>query len=202
MRETAARYYSDKVRQFGTTARGVDWNSEQSQALRFEQLLRLIEARDITSVNDYGCGYGALADYLRQAGNRCHYTGFDVSESMIAHATASHEADPLCTFTSDPDALVPAAYTFASGVFNVKLDHPMGPWQEYVLATIDTMNRLSERGFAFNLLSSYSDPDKQRPGLFYGAPGFFFDYCKTRFSPRVALLHDYPLYEFTILVRK
>ena len=24
-----------------------------------------------------------------------------------------------------------------------------------------------------------------------------FDLCKQRFSPRVALLHDYPLYEFT-----
>ena len=29
-----------------------------------------------------------------------------------------------------------------------------------------------------------------------------FDVCKQPFSPRVALLHDYPLYEFTIIVRK
>ena len=29
-----------------------------------------------------------------------------------------------------------------------------------------------------------------------------FDLCKRRYSPRVALLHDYPLYEFTVLVRK
>ena len=28
-----------------------------------------------------------------------------------------------------------------------------------------------------------------------------FDVCRQRFSPRVALLHDYPLYEFTIIVR-
>jgi hypothetical protein len=28
-----------------------------------------------------------------------------------------------------------------------------------------------------------------------------FDTCRQRFSPRVALLHDYPLYEFTIIVR-
>jgi SAM-dependent methyltransferase len=202
MRATAARYYSDKVQQFGATARGVDWNSEQSQALRFGQLLRLTDEREVTSVNDYGCGYGALADYLRQVGRRCRYTGFDISESMIAHAIATHDVDPLRTFTSDPDTLAAADYTFASGVFNVKQDHPANAWQEYVLATLGTMNRLSERGFAFNMLSTYSDPDKQRHDLFYGAPGFFFDYCQTRFSSRVALLHDYPLYEFTILVRK
>jgi hypothetical protein len=28
-----------------------------------------------------------------------------------------------------------------------------------------------------------------------------FDHCKRTFSPDVALLHDYPLWEFTILVR-
>jgi len=29
-----------------------------------------------------------------------------------------------------------------------------------------------------------------------------FDYCKRTYSRDVALLHDYGLYEFTILVRK
>ena len=52
------------------------------------------------------------------------------------------------------------------------------------------------------MLSTYSDPDKRRDDLFYADPGSFFDLCKQRFSPRVALLHDYPLYEFTVIVRK
>jgi hypothetical protein len=30
----------------------------------------------------------------------------------------------------------------------------------------------------------------------------FFDHCKRNFSRQVALLHDYGLWEFTILVRK
>jgi hypothetical protein len=29
-----------------------------------------------------------------------------------------------------------------------------------------------------------------------------FDLCKRRYSRNVALLHDYEIYEFTILVRK
>ncbi len=202
MRETAARYYANQIRQFGATARGVDWNSEEGQTLRFEQLLALVDGAEPVSINDYGCGYGALAAYLRRCGRQWRYTGFDIADEMIAQAIATHGADPLCAFTSDPGALEPAAYTFASGVFNVKLDHSAEAWQEYTLETLDMMDRLSERGFAFNMLSSYSDPDKQRDNLFYARPGFFFDHCKTRFSPRVALLHDYPLYEFTILVRK
>jgi hypothetical protein len=40
-----------------------------------------------------------------------------------------------------------------------------------------------------------------RDDLFYADPLALFEHCRTRFSRRVALLHDYPLYEFTLLVR-
>ena len=33
-------------------------------------------------------------------------------------------------------------------------------------------------------------------------PAFFFDWCKRNFSRHVSLLHDYGLYEFTLLTRK
>jgi hypothetical protein len=41
-----------------------------------------------------------------------------------------------------------------------------------------------------------------RSDLHYADPGRLFDYCKRRFARNVALLHDYGLYEFTLLVRK
>ena len=62
--------------------------------------------------------------------------------------------------------------------------------------------KLSRTGFAFNALSLYSDPDRRRPDLYYADPLYWFDHCKRRYCRFVALLHDYPLYEFTILVRK
>ena len=64
------------------------------------------------------------------------------------------------------------------------------------------IDRLGNRGFAFNMLTSYSDPDRMRSDLFYGDPRHFFDHAKRTFSKQVALLHDYGLYEFTILVRR
>lgn len=202
MYETAARYYGDKVRQFGATHRGVDWKTEASQTMRFDQLLRLIPVMNLSTMNDFGCGYGALLDHLRRSGSRCRYTGFDISEPMIAQAVALHVSDVLSRFTSDFDAVGRAEFTVASGVFNVKQAHADHDWQEYVLSNIARMDRLSEQGFAFNMLSSYADPARRRPDLFYGSPSLFFDHCKTKFSPAVALLHDYPLYEFTIVVRK
>jgi SAM-dependent methyltransferase len=201
MHETAARYYADKVREFGATHRGVDWATEASQTLRFDQLLRLFDLAQLSSVNDFGCGYGALLTYLRRTGYRGRYTGFDISDSMLAHASL-HANDHLSAFTCTLTAVTRADITVASGVFNVKQSHADTEWEEYVLQNIAAMDRISERGFAFNMLSSYSDPDRRRGDLFYAKPDFFFDYCKTHFSSAVALLHDYPLYEFTIVVRK
>ena len=44
-------------------------------------------------------------------------------------------------------------------------------------------------------------PERMRPDLYYADPCRLFDHCKRRYSRHVALLHDYGLYEFTILVR-
>jgi hypothetical protein len=51
------------------------------------------------------------------------------------------------------------------------------------------------------MLTSYSDPGRMRPDLYYGDPREYFDLCKRKYSRHVALLHDYGLYEFTIIVR-
>jgi hypothetical protein len=120
---------------------------------------------------------------------------------MIEHARRAYEDDPRVRFLTDAGELEPAHFTVASGVFNVKLSVPGSQWREYVLGVIETLARLSMRGFAFNMLTSYSDADKMRPDLYYGDPCDFFDHCKRRYARNVALLHDYGLYEFTMIVR-
>ncbi len=194
------RYYSKRVTEFGATAKGVDWNSPESQALRFEQIAKLWGDKPHTlSIIDYGCGYGALVDFLRSRGAPIQYQGFDISTAMIAQAAS--RAGPDCTFTTRADALTPADFVVASGIFNVKLAHELDAWAGHVRRTLASMKGLSKRGFAFNALTSYADEEKQRKDLYYADPGYWFDHCKRAHSPRVTLLHDYPLYEFTILVR-
>lgn len=198
-----AEYYESKLSAHGATPAGVDWNSEASQLLRFRQLLRIVapEARSGT-LNDFGCGYGALADYVSAHHPDWTYCGFDVSPKMIEAASRVHGQRPGREFTADRSRLCTATYTVASGIFNVKLDTPEDAWTEYVLETLQTLYGLSESGFAFNVLSAYADPARKRKDLYYADPLRLFEYCRTRFSPRVALLHDYPLFEFTMLVRR
>ena len=198
-----AGYYSEKLARHGETPRGVDWNDEHGQTLRFEQLCRIITGQTADfSLNDLGCGYGALLDFLREKYTMISYCGIDVSEDMIRAARSSHAAQPAARFitAAEPDSV--EDYGLASGIFNVRLERTDVEWQEYLQATLDVLDRTSRLGFAFNCLTSYSDADKKRGDLYYADPCRLFDLCKRRYSRQVALLHDYGLYEFTILVRK
>jgi len=197
-----ASYYTQKIREHGATARGVDWNSEASQTLRFEQLLRVANGAAEFSLNEIGCGYGALVDHLRRGGSKFRYHGVDLSADMVAAAQVRHGEAPGVSFAvgAAPDAA--RDYCVASGIFNVRLETSDADWLSYVLATLDTMHQYSVLGFAFNALTLYSDADRMRPDLYYADPLRLFDHCKRFHSRNVALLHDYGLYEFTILVRK
>lgn len=199
--EDVAAYYSSALERHGPTARGVDWNGEESQALRFRELSRVIDHDSGFRVNDLGCGYGAYQDYLETRFSNYSYAGYDVSPEMIeaARGRLPHE-DIRFTVASTPTDI--ADYGIASGIFNVCVGRDGPDWEAYLFSTLDAMADTSRRGFAFNCLTYYSDPERMREHLYYANPLQLFDHCKKRFSRNVALLHDYGLWEFTILVRK
>jgi len=201
--DEVATYYAEKLAEHGDTPRGVDWNGEESQKVRFGQLCKIIDPNTPNfSLNDLGCGYGALLDYLRDEHATCTYLGVDVSHEMVKLAEQRHaDADRARFITSaEPDEV--ADYGLASGIFNVRLGRSDAEWFDYLQTTLDVLDRTSSLGFAFNCLTSYSDEDKKRDYLYYADPCRLFDLCKRRYSRHVLLLHDYGLYEFTILVKK
>jgi len=195
-------YYTEKINSHGATARGVDWNSTEAQETRFNQLLKVCDDAKRLTINDYGCGYGALLDYIFKKIPIFEYSGFDISEAMIARAVEIHKNIKNCIFFSEESFLRQTDYTVASGVFNVKLKTSNKEWLEYILYSLKNIAKVSRKGFSFNMLSEYSDREYMREDLYYADPCYFFNYCKTRFSKSVSLLHNYGLYEFTIIVQK
>lgn len=196
------QYYKEKIQRFGPVPQGVDWNGNESQIIRFDQLTKIINEKSADfSLLDYGCGYGALLDYLIDHRTNVRYTGYDISIDMIEAARALHNKK-TAQWASGTSDLIRYDYVIASGIFNVKEGVNNDAWEAYMKETLSEMNDLSIKGFAFNILTEYSDPEKMKNYLYYGSPAKLFDYCKATFTKSVALLHDYPLYEFTILVRK
>jgi len=194
-------YFDQRIQEHGASPRGSDWNSETSQNTRFDQLLKVVETQTF-SLLDYGCGYGALADYLEVKGFDGTYYGYDILDSAIETARQAHMDKPRRNFFTDKSQLPICDYTVASGIFNFRGEQSFEDWTDYVLGVLSEFNQLSLHGFSSNFLTKYSDADKMRSDLYYADPMFLFDYCKRNFSKNVALLHDYRLYDFTLVVRK
>lgn len=203
MAQQASRYYAARLEEHGPTPRGVDWNSAESQQTRFRALLTVVsEPGTPFSLTDYGCGYGALYDWIVGRGLPCTYRGFDACPSMIAAARGLRAENERCRFVGSEADLLPADYSVASGLFNVKLAAGEAEWEACVFETLGRMWAVSTKGMSFNALTTYSDADRRRPDLFYADPRRFFDECARRFSRHLAVLHDYRLYDFTVVVRR
>lgn len=195
-------YYTAKLAAHGETPRGVDWNSAEGQTLRFEQLCKIVGTESRFSINDLGCGYGALYDFLAERFVEPSYFGVDVSERMIRAAKQRFKDQLQARFLISSEPSQVADFGVASGIFNVRMGRSNEEWQAYLEATLGILDQTSRIGFAFNCLTSYSDINRMRSDLYYADPCFLFDLCKRRYSRNVTLLHDYDLFEFTILVRK
>ena len=193
-------YYDDKIATFGTTPQGVDWNSIESQELRFKILSKVIDTDKYFSILDYGCGFGSMFNYFGENFENFDYLGYDLSDKMIEAANDKFSKKNAIFTSQSPTKQLD--YVIASGIFNIKLDNTNENWQHYIEKTLKELNNLASKGFAFNILTSYSDVEYMKDYLFYANPSYLFDFCKKHFSRNVALLHDYDLYEFTIIVRK
>lgn len=197
-----AAYYSAKLAAHGPTPHGVDWNSSSSHELRHRQFLRLLDGSPDASVLDLGCGYGDFLPFLRAQGHRGTFIGYDIAPSMIARASQLHGEGPDRQWRVGGEPTEAADFAVASGVFNVKSDVATEIWARYVTSVVDILARAGQRGFAFNVLSLASDPERRRPDLYYADPAETLAYCLKRFGRSIALLHDYGLYEFTMIVRQ
>ena len=200
-----AKLYKENLEKHGTNNSAVGWTTFESQLLRFKHLSSIVlgnENKNIT-INDYGCGYGAHLDYLVDELKLpvAQYNGYDISKEMLLSAKA-HLSNHSCKklFFNESVISTTANYSFVSGTFNVRFEENKKSWEKKIKIMLDNVNSFSEKGFAFNMLSTYVDWEETH--LYYGDTLFWFDFCKKNFSKYVTLIHDYPLYEWTMLVRK
>lgn len=193
--------YNRRLGEWGARARGVFWRNEEGQRLRFEVLARAMEGAPAgTTVNDLGCGYGAFFDFL--AGHPAlvdgTFAGYDISEDMIEKAR-QRIGDKRARFVHSLIATDAADYSFASGTFNLNLDADIASWKGYVEASLAHLWSRTRLALGFNMLAGN---DVNREGLFYGEPRGFLDFCRRHLSADATLMDDYPLKEWTIVVRR
>lgn len=200
-----AMAYGLRIRQCGIHPRGVYWKNEEGQKLRFEILAGILDPRfdehGGVTINDLGCGYGALFDVLRDAPcmRNGRYYGYDISEEMVRIARR-RIPDPRASFEKSMMATREADYSLVSGTFNMKMDTDVASWREYVKESLVQLWRTTRLGLAFNMLSVHEK--KKQDGLYYADPCEYMDFCLRSLSQNVAVMHDYPLKEWTIFIHR
>ncbi len=127
------------------------------------------------------------------------YFGYDICEDMVEVAKGRID-DARVSLLHNLIATRAADYSFASGTYNLKADVDEGEWTGYVKASLTQLWSRTAKGLAFNMLST--DGERREDGLYYGDPRAFLDFCREALSPDATLIEDYPLPEWTILVRR
>ncbi|MCP4708528.1 MAG: class I SAM-dependent methyltransferase [Planctomycetes bacterium] len=198
-----SKVFGYRINKYGGTPAGVLWKNCEGQQLRFEILAGILDnvpPSHAININDYGCGYGALLKFLNGLPSMpaIDYTGYDVSREMI-NVAREHNKGSQATFRKSSKIGTPADFTFISGTFNLYLDIAEERWNAYVKSTLTQLWSMSNQGLAFNMLDK--DHPEKGEGLYYADPIEFLDFC-SRFSNNVTLITDYPLHEWTILIRR
>lgn len=203
LKATVRAHYSETIKRHGPTPFGVDWRNQAGQELRFMQLLRICDFAEPFSINDFGCGYGALLGYIAERHPEAvvAYRGIDLVPAMIAAARKLRPQHQPATFAIGSKCGRRADYSIASGVFNVRLCQPVGLWERYVAQILRDLCVSSRIGFAVNFMLPH-DGAPTEDELYRSPARPWVMFCRNELGCSVRPLTGYGLREFTLLARK
>lgn len=187
--------YAERLGRLGPVVQALGWRDQVQQQLRFSVLAEGLPHLDGASLLDIGCGFGGLFESLRGRGVRVRYVGCDISPDVLDIARARH---PDVTFElrdvlDDPYPAGTFDYVCMSGIFNYRLADNDGFLQQMLSAAYATCTR----GVGANMMTDHVDYRDEH--LHYFSPEQVLRFCQT-LTRRLALRHDYPLYEFTVFL--
>ncbi len=142
-------FYHSGIIDYGFTPQGLRWHSQQSQEIRFEQLISLLPL-DTASIVDAGCGFGDLCGYIRSNGKHIvDYIGLDALKIMVDEASnRTQETIFQCDILHDP--LPSAEFYLCSGALNILTENA-------AFKFIERCYDASSRGVIFNFLEGDKD---------------------------------------------
>ena len=198
------RAYELRLSKFGTDAKSVFWKNKSFQEKRFKILSKIfanINSQHTNYIHDFGCGYGAFYDFLKNSPIMVNgkFVGTDASKKMIdgAKARINH---PRVKFVHGLIATETADYTIVSGTFNMKMEKSDLEWQNYVENSLKQLWSQTRKGLAFNMLRD--DTEQRFKGLYYINGTDLKKFCSKNLSQDVILRNDTPLPDWTFYVTR
>ncbi|HLD34581.1 MAG TPA: methyltransferase [Patescibacteria group bacterium] len=206
-------YFESLLSKHGNNYKALDWNSPESQRLRFKVMKELFtygkKASGVTLL-DVGCGFGDLYGYLKSDGalvrHNINYSGCDISPRIIQTAKTKYPDAKFEIKNILEDRHTPKYdYIICSGIFNIRTaeidDH-----LAYVKEMIYRASDLATYGVGLNFLSEGSlpiaDPENLNTGRYFlFNPEIVLNFCRHAVGKYI-LRHDYHIGDFTIYLLK
>ena len=197
----AAAYYASRLAQHGATSQGVDWNGAEFASAAPRAVSQAVSGRQGGFRHRSRLRFwrlpalSARGRSLRPLCRLRHRTQHDRKSARTFRRRRRSSVARRCCSRGD-------------GRFRGRKRHiqRQGGYSRQRLACLRQRHDrragpLGRRGFGFNVLSLSSDPARRKPHLHYADPTATLEHCLLRYGRSVALLQDYGLYEFTIIVR-
>ena len=202
--DPVASTFTRGLKVFGTHHKALAWYDAERMQRRFQIFRGLLadipEERPIT-VNDHGCGYGAMFEAFRTlpALKNGRYYGTDISAEMVA-AARRRIADPRAVFEVSHVATHDADYSFVSGTWNMKMWADDAEWRAFVLANLKHLWSRTKVALGFNMLS-VNNPWRE-PTLYYADPKDVLAFCRSELTENVHTIDRLEPREFVIFLMR
>lgn len=143
-RINSENFYISAIEKHGITPKGLNWTSQDTQEIRFENLFKLLPDT-IDSLIDVGCGFGDLYFYIQNKNLKVNnYQGIDSLHTMCQVAQQRTSANIIHADATKAN-LPKAHYYLCSGALNI-----LHPYEAHLF--IRNCFHASTKGFVFNTL--------------------------------------------------
>lgn len=194
---SSKKYYEGKLRKFTAHHEISGYGSKESQTIRFQIVTEIGDLRN-KSICDVGCGIGKLVDFMKEKKWKLEYTGYDISEKIIAKARELHPNHHF-EVRNILENMPRQKFDY---VFSIGLNFKISDNVQFMKELIKRMFKMAKMGVAVSMLSSHIDSEYMNKNDFYYDPNLFLDWCLREVSKRCVLRHDYLPHDFTLYIYK
>lgn len=181
------KFYKDSFEKHGVSAKGVHWNSKESQNLRFEIITDLIEDISSSSIIDLGCGFADFLTYLEKKKLKPNiYLGIDCEKFMIEIARERYPNNIFLKANLFDNNLPQADYYICSGTLNIFNS------KEFLVSIKKCFSHVN-KALIFNCLTEKSMHNLEIEEI--------FSFCKT-LTTQVSIEDNYLHNDVTFLLEK
>ncbi|UEQ03320.1 class I SAM-dependent methyltransferase [Halomonas profundus] len=196
-KSTIVSRYRKRLGEYGPGIQALASGSVERRDIRFSVLSSIGDLNGCRLL-DLGCGLGDFYAWLQKQGVQVSYTGYDITPELVDFAVkrfpkASFEVRDIQT-QGIPERF---DYIVSSQTFNNRLSHDDN--FDVMKDVLQICYEACDVAVAIDMMTSYVDFREDH--LYYYQPEAIFSYAKT-LTKRVSLRHDYPAFEFAILLYK